>query len=334
METTKISPQVLEAAQEGDLFSILMLLKDTDLEDLTATAAKICTEKFGNTVKLLALLEISNRCRQNCLYCGNRRDNCSLKRSRVYEEQIIDVVEATKKTGFKTVCLQSGEDAYFGFRTLEKLVRRIKNRQMRLILSCGAFPLVGFRTLKAAGTDGYLMRIETGNPDLYAKMHPGQKFRKRQEAVINLKKTGFYLATGSLVGLPGQTYEDIAGDIAFFRQIKADFIGIGPLIPHPDTPLASVQKPSLETALRTIAVCRIVCPDADIPATTAMEALTRNGLKKAFLAGANMVMRSVTLKSLQYEIFPGKSATGTAEGNWLQKLTEDLQKIGRIPEFW
>ena len=313
-------------AQNGQLTAIEQLFA-APLEMLTEYADNLRRRHKGNTVKLMALLEFSNYCRCNCLYCGLRRDNTGLHRFRLSEADIMKTVSRAKSAGFSEIVLQSGEDAGFEDARLENLSMLINQLGMRLILSCGEHRYANFLQCRENGAYGYLMRIETTNPLLYARMHPGDKLRDRLHAVQTLQKLGYYTATGSLIGLPGQTDADIISDIEYFRNINPDFIGIGPLIPHPDTPLSNIPKGKLELALRTVALCRIVCPDADIPATTAIEALGYRGLTKALQSGANAVLPNVTPANARenYEIFAGKSQTGSS----LQNLISRLEAIGR-----
>ena len=321
---------LISSAQGGDIAVIQNLLDNAPLDVLMDYAADICRQHHGIKVKLAALLEFSNYCRCNCLYCGLRRDNVGLRRFRLSDEIILDTVKKAKELGFSQIVLQSGEDAGFEDARLEALCKQIALLDMKLILSCGERRYANFLQCRENGAYGYLMRIETTNPQLYAKMHPGDKLKDRLHATKTLQKYGYYMASGSLIGLPEQTTADIATDIAYFRQINADFIGIGPLIPHQDTPLAKVPTGKLELALKVVALCRIICPDADIPATTAIERLGRYGLTKALQAGANMVLPNLTPPATRkdYEIFAGKSQTGAIDEG-LQNLISKIENIGR-----
>ena len=313
---------------------LILLLKDSGCDsELFAAADDVRRTYVGNGVHLRGLIEFSNFCRNNCCYCGLRRDNRNIFRYRIDEETIFRLAEhAVTHMGLKTIVLQSGEDLYFTQEKLCALIRRIKTLDTVLTLSIGEKTAEEYQAYKAAGADRFLLRIETTDKKLYLENDPGMNWENRVECIQNLKKSGLETGTGVLVGLPGQTIESLADDILFFKSIPADMIGIGPLIPHPDTPLARVPAGSFRLAVKVMALTRLLLPAINIPATTAMETLEPDGQIKALQAGANVIMPNVTLTEYRrfYEIYPGKSATGYTPDKSLSAVKKRIEAIGRF----
>ncbi len=313
---------------------LILLLKDSGCDsELFAAADDVRRTYVGNGVHLRGLIEFSNFCRNNCCYCGLRRDNRNITRYRIDEDTIYKLAEhAVSRMGLKTIVLQSGEDLYFTQEKLCALIRRIKTLDTALTLSIGEKTAEEYQAYKNAGADRFLLRIETTDKKLYLENDPGMNWENRVECIQNLKKSGLETGTGVLVGLPGQTIESLADDILFFKSIPADMIGIGPLIPHPDTPLARVPAGSFRLAVKVMALTRLLLPAINIPATTAMETLEPDGQIKALQAGANVIMPNVTLTEYRrfYEIYPGKSATGYTPDKSLSAVKKRIEAIGRF----
>ena len=286
----------------------------------------------GDEIHLRALIEFSNFCKNNCCYCGLRRDNKNIERYRIDEDTIFLLAEhAVRNMGLKTIVLQSGEDMFFTQEKLCNIIRKIKTLDVALTLSIGEKTLEDYQAYKAAGADRFLLRIETTDKDLYLRHDPGMSFENRVQCIKNLGLAGLEIGSGVLVGLPGQKIESYADDILFFKAINADMIGIGPFIPHPDTPLKDAAGGTLETALKVMALTRLLLPDINIPATTAMETLAPNGQTKALQAGANVIMPNVTLTQYRkhYELYPGKSSTNYTPDESLRQVREKIASIGR-----
>ncbi|HPT41512.1 MAG TPA: [FeFe] hydrogenase H-cluster radical SAM maturase HydE [Candidatus Gastranaerophilaceae bacterium] len=275
---------------------------------LFTASDKVRSKYVGDEVHLRGLIEFSNYCRQNCLYCGLRRDNKKIKRYRLTEKQIIDFSRKAKSYGYQTVVLQSGEDPYFTAERMKKIISEIKKFDLAITLSIGERNFDEYKAFKKAGADRYLIRIETTDKNLYSKLDPDMDWQNRLNCLKDLRKLDYEVGTGCLVGLPEQTLESLADDILFFKKIDADMIGIGPFIPNENTPLSKANGGSFELALKVMAITRLLCPDANIPATTAMETLNPNGRLIALQSGANVVMPNVTEGEYRklYEIYPGK----------------------------
>lgn len=296
--------------------------------DIFKEADAVRKKYVGDSVHLRGLIEFSNICKCNCLYCGLQSSNKHVNRYRLSKDKILDIAKKGVDEGFKTIVLQSGEDEFFNTKLMCEIISEIKNLGVALTLSIGEKSFEDYKAFKDAGADRYLLRIETTDKNLYKKMHPYANFDNRMRCLYDLKKLGYETGTGCLVGLPEQTLESLADDILFFKELDADMIGIGPFIPHPDTPLKNENNGSLDLAIKVMAVTRILLKDINIPATTAMESLRSDGRLLALQSGANVVMPNLTddCHKKMYEIYPNKiSATK-------QDLDFKLKTINRYIE--
>lgn len=312
---------------------ILELLQNDDInEELFKAADETRQEYLGDYVHLRGLIEFTNICKRNCMYCGLRRDNKNLERYRLTQEEILDFAKKAVGYGYKTIVLQGGEDDYFTKEKMTDIVKEIKKLGVALTLSLGEKTYDEYKSFKEAGADRYLIRIETTDKKLYEDMDPNMSFEGRLNCLKNLRYLGYEVGSGILVGLPNQTLESIANDILFFKEINADMIGIGPFIPNEDTPLKDAQGGDLTLALKVMAITRLILPDINIPATTAMESLTPNGRIIALQSGANVVMPNVTEGDYRklYALYPGKICTGDTPAHCRGCITGKVTGIGRI----
>lgn len=312
---------------------ILQLLSCDDINDYLFKAAdKVREKSLGNTVHLRGLIEFTNICKRNCLYCGLRRDNKNIKRYRLSKEEIIDFAKKAVSYGYKTIVLQGGEDDFFTKEKMVEIVKEIKNLNVALTLSLGEKTYEEYKAFKEAGADRYLLRIETTNKKLYEEMDPMMSYDERLKCLENLGDLDYEVGTGVLVGLPNQTLESLANDILFFKKLNADMIGIGPFIPNEDTPLKDSQGGNLNLALKVMAITRLLLPDINIPATTAMESLHKNGRILALQSGANVVMPNVTEGEYRklYALYPGKICTGDTPSHCRGCITGKINSINRV----
>lgn len=233
--------------------------------------------------------------------------------------------------GYRTVVLQSGEDKFYTKDILCDVIKRIKNLDVALTLSIGERSFDEYKAFKDAGADRYLIRIETSDRDLYKQMHPNMDFDNRVRCLKDLKKLGYEVGSGCLVGLPNQTVKSLADDILFFKEIGADMIGIGPFIAHPHTPLKNAKNGDFTLALKVMALTRLVLKDINIPATTAMETLNPKGRIIALQSGANVVMPNVTTTEFRakYEIYPGKICINENPTQCRGCIEGKIKSIGR-----
>ncbi|MCM1339871.1 MAG: [FeFe] hydrogenase H-cluster radical SAM maturase HydE [Muribaculaceae bacterium] len=313
----------------GDIIEILKTNEQD--EALFAYADKIRQDFVGDEVHLRGLIEFSNICKRECKYCGLRCANKTIERYRIEPEDIIKYAQQAADMGYKTIVLQSGEDEYFSQKTMCKIIEGIKNLDVALTLSIGERSFQDFKAFKNAGADRYLIRIETTDKELYSQMHPHADFQNRLRCLKDLKELGYEVGTGCLVGLPNQTIESLADDVLFFKEINADMVGIGPFIPHPQTPLKDAAPGVFTTALKVMAITRILLKNANIPATTAMETLNSNGRIIALQSGANVVMPNVTTSEYRkkYEIYPGKICINEAPTQCRHCIEAKIKSIGR-----
>ena len=313
---------------------IIEILSDNSEENnkkLFQKADNIRKENVGDEVHLRGLIEFSNICRCNCKYCGLRSSNNEIERYRIEKEKVIEIAQHAAQMGYKTIVLQSGEDAYFSSDIMVEIIREIKELDVALTLSIGERTKEEYKAFKDAGADRYLIRIETTDKNLYKKMHPNMSFENRIRCLYDLKELGYEVGTGCLVGLPEQTIESLADDILFFKEIDADMIGIGPFIPHPNTPLKEAKTGDFNLALKVMALTRIILPDINIPATTAMETLNPNGRIIALQSGANVVMPNVTTSQYRakYEIYPNKICINDNPDKCRNCIENKIKSIGR-----
>ena len=313
---------------------LVELLRADDCLELLMAAANRTRQKYvGDGVHLRALIEFSNFCKNNCCYCGLRKDNHNLKRYRLDEESIIKLAKhAVNELGFKTIVLQSGEDLWFTRERMCSVISKIKELDVALTLSIGEKDAQDYQAYKEAGCDRFLLRIETTDKKLYERYDPHMSWQSRYQCLKDIKKAGLEVGSGCLVGLPEQSIESLARDILFFKNIDADMIGIGPLIPHPDTPLKDAKGGTFAMAVKVMALTRLLLPDINIPATTAMERLEKDGQLKALQAGANVIMPNITLTQYRqyYELYPNKSQTNAVNDKGLEPIRQRLASIKRF----
>jgi biotin synthase len=330
-----VTAELISRAEAGEPLSradLVALLSDPACDAaLTAAADRVRARCVGDEVHLRGLIEFTNRCAQNCLYCGLRRDNRQVQRYRLTPDQIIDLATKAASYGYRTVVLQSGEGNFYKREELCEILRAIHALGVAITLSIGEKPRAEYEAYRAAGADRYLMRIETTDRWLYEQMSPGMSFENRVRCLRDLKELGYELGTGCLVGLPGQTIESLADDLLFFRDIGADMIGIGTFIPNPQTPLGEGAGGTFALALKMMALTRLTLRDVNIPATTAMETLDPEGRIKALQAGANVVMPNVTEGEYRrmYALYPGKICVDDTPAKCRSCITGKIEAIGR-----
>ena len=311
---------------------IIDILKDDSQNDwLFSLADKTRKEYVGDEVHLRGLIEFSNICKCQCKYCGLRSPNKSINRYRIESGEIIFYAKKAVEMGYKTIVLQSGEDEYYSRDIMCNIIKRIKEFDVALTLSIGEKSFEEYEAYKDAGADRYLIRIETTDRNLYKQMHPNMDFDNRLRCLNDLKRLGYEVGTGCLVGLPNQTIESLADDILFFKKINADMVGIGPFIAHPQTPLKEAANGNFTLALKVMAITRILLKDINIPATTAMETLNPNGRIIALQSGANVVMPNVTSTEYRakYEIYPNKICINENPSQCRGCIEGKIQSIGR-----
>ncbi|SHJ63079.1 [FeFe] hydrogenase H-cluster radical SAM maturase HydE [Paramaledivibacter caminithermalis] len=305
-----VSPEfmtVLKKIEEGEelaLEDIVMLLKTerkAEKEALFHTADRMRKEVVGDVVDIRGAIEFSNYCRKDCLYCGIRKSLDNLSRYRMSENEIMEIVYYLYDIGLKTVILQSGEDLWWTPEKISSIIQRIKKEtKMNITLSIGERPREEYELYRELGANNFLLKIETTNRKLFEFIHPDDDFDHRVKCSTWLRELGYLNGSGNIIGLPGQTIEDIARDIMFFKDMGINMIGIGPFVPAKGTPLESYPQGSIDMTLKAVAVTRIVCKRVFIPATTALASLDPDGQTKALKAGANTIMLINTPPKYRY----------------------------------
>lgn len=310
-----------------------LLRDDAGHGQLLKAADEIRKQNVGDEVHLRGLIEFSNICRNNCLYCGLQRNNRKLKRYHLDEETLLLIAKhAVEDLNFKTIVLQSGEDMYYDTARMCRIIEGIKKLGVALTLSIGERSYDDYKAFREAGADRYLIRIETTDQELYHRLDPGMSWQRRYECLLMIKELGYEVGSGIMVGLPNQSIESIAQDLLFLQNLPVDMAGIGPFIPHPDTPLKDENGGSLELALRTMAIMRLLLPKINIPATTAMESLHPKGRIMALQGGANVVMPNVTIGKFRklYELYPDKACINDTPDHCRTCIELKIRSIGRI----
>ncbi|MCI2425520.1 [FeFe] hydrogenase H-cluster radical SAM maturase HydE [Candidatus Acetothermia bacterium] len=301
--------------------------------ELALWADEVRSRYCGDEVHLRGVIEFSNYCIRDCLYCGLRRSNKKLTRYRMTTEEIVERALMGFQAGVKTIVLQSGDDLEYREEDISRIIHLIKAKvDVAITLSVGERDYREYSAWKKAGADRYLLKHETANPVLYSGLHPGQTLSHRLKILGWLKEIGYQVGAGNLVGLPGQTLRDLADDILFMKELDVEMAGIGPYIPHPDTPLGRERGGSLNMTLKVLAVARIVLRDVHLPATTAVGSIHPEGREKALLkAGANVVMPNITPKQYRplYQIYPGKICLDEDFENCLGCLAKRIESCGR-----
>lgn len=308
-------------------------LPDETVAMLTLAARKLTDATFGNKVRVRGLLEITNVCRNNCLYCGLRRDNRNIRRYTLSDDIILSACQATYATGFRTFVLQGGENPALTVERISSLVGRIHTEfpDAAITLSLGEWPDDALLSFRQAGASRYLLRHETHNQAHYGQLHPSDmSLDNRLRCIATLKRLGFQTGTGIMVGSPYQTTDHIIEDLHYMHSIQPEMIGIGPFIPNSATPFAKHPHGSIELTTRLISILRLMFPNANIPSTTALASLSPDGRNKGLAAGANVVMPNITPMDYRkdYSIYDNKAAYGSEAAEGLALLAAEVAEIG------
>ena len=280
-----------------DRDEIVHYLETAEVErELFKKADKVRKDCCGDEVHIRGIIEFSNYCSKNCLYCGLRRANRKVQRYRIKKEEVVDLALKIASLGIRTVVLQSGDDLCYPRESICEIISEIKkNVDIAITLSMGERPFEDYKAFKEAGADRYLLKQETANFSLYERLHPGQNLTERLKILEYLKKLGYQIGAGNIVGLPGQTLKNLADDILLLRELDADMAGIGPFIPQKDTPLKNSPPGGLSLTLRVLALARILTRNSHLPVTTALATLDpREGQLLGFKSGCNVIMPDFT----------------------------------------
>lgn len=304
--------------ETGDLSDdeLKILIESDEFNEPLAEAADIRRrENYGDKVYIRGLIEFTNYCRNNCYYCGIRRDNKKAERYRLTKDEILLCCDEGYRLGFRTFVMQGGEDPYYTDEMICDIVSKIKSRypDCAVTLSIGEKPRESYQAFFDAGADRYLLRHETADPEHYGKLHPeAMSLENRKECLFYLKEIGYQVGSGFMVGSPYQTTENLISDLRFLQKLKPDMIGIGPYITHADTPFAEFKSGDVMLTLRLVSILRLMFPYALIPSTTALGTIHPQGRELGLKAGANVVMPNLSPVSVRklYSLYENKICTG------------------------
>lgn len=310
----------------------LLMANESESEALFKLASEVRKNAIGDRVNLRGIIEFSNYCRQNCYYCGLRKDNQNANRYRLPLELIKETADEAIRVGYRTIVLQCGEDGGYPKESIAEAIRHIRQKGAAVTVSCGEWDSATYKLWREAGANRYLMKQETADKDLYAYLRPGRTLKERLESHENLRSLGYQVGSGCMVGLPGQSYDTLAEDLLLMRDTDIEMSGIGPFIPHPDTPLKDKAQGSPFLTFKMVATARLLMPLAMLPATTSLASLHKKGREMALYAGADVIMPNISPQETRkyYEIYPGKiSSQKTIKANYLD-VTQLIESCGRF----
>lgn len=315
-------------------YAFLLENRTAEVADLLRDAAVAVRQQiYGNAVFTRGLIEISNICKNDCIYCGIRKSNRNCDRYRLSPEEILACADEGYDLGFRTFVLQGGEDPYYTDEVLTGIITELKRRRpdCAVTLSMGERSRESYEKLHAAGADRYLLRHETADPVHYGKLHPPEmSWEHRMNCLLQLKEIGYQVGCGMMVGSPYQTVRELACDLKFIEQFQPDMCGIGPFIPHKDTPFKKEPAGTLELTCFLLSVIRLIHPPVLLPATTALGTIDPLGREKGIQAGANVVMPNLSPVSVRkkYELYDNKICTGDESAQCRSCLNLRMESIG------
>lgn len=305
-----------------------------DFALLSEMAGERCTEEYGNKVYMRGLIEFSSYCKNDCLYCGLRRSNKNAERYRLSAEEIMICCENGYKLGFRTFVLQGGEDSYYSDDLFCEIISAIKEKfpDTAVTLSLGERSYDSFKRLFEAGADRYLLRHETADSEHYGKLHPKElSLKNRMNCLNRLKEIGYQTGCGFMVGSPFQTVDCIVKDLRFIKNFQPQMVGIGPFIPHKDTPFKEEKAGTLELTLFLLSIIRLLVPKVLLPSTTALGTIDPTGRERGIKAGANVVMPNLSPVGVRkkYSLYDNKICTGEEAAECLECLRKRVRAAGR-----
>lgn len=305
-----------------------------EIANILAEQAVLARKKiYGNAVYVRGLIEISNYCKNDCLYCGIRRSNRRCARYRLSPDEILLCAKEGYRLGFRTFVLQGGEDTFFSDRVLYELIQTLKKNHpdCAVTLSLGERGKESFRILREAGADRYLLRHETADREHYQSLHPPEmSYEHRMQCLWDLRELGYQVGCGFMVGSPKQTSTTLAQDLKWIEKFKPDMCGIGPFIPHRETPFCAEPPGTVELTCYLLSIIRLIHPPVLLPSTTALATIAPQGRERGILAGANVVMPNLSPESVRnkYELYDNKLCTGAESAQCMNRLDIQMRSIG------
>jgi biotin synthase len=309
-----------------------------EIEELFARAREVRKEHYGRAVYFRGLIEFTNYCKNDCYYCGIRCGNTKARRYRLSLEQILQCCALGNMMGFRTFVLQGGEDPYYTDELICDIIRAIRRKfpNHAITLSIGERERESYEAFFRAGANRYLMRHETANEEHYRSLHPAwQSLAVRKQCLYTLKDIGYQVGSGFMVGSPFQRPQDLLEDLLFLKELEPHMVGIGPFIPHADTPFAAYPAGTVELTLKMLALTRLLLPRTLLPATTALGTIDPSGREKALMAGANVVMPNLSPLGVRklYMLYDNKICTGDEAAECLLCMQSRIQSCGFEPDM-
>jgi len=319
--------------ERDEYIELITRYTPSDAEYLAQLARRTKEKYYGNGVFIRGLIEISNICRNDCYYCGIRKSNSKCDRYRLTEAEILECCAEGYQLGFRTFVMQGGEDGYYTDERMVSIVGKIKTLypDCAVTLSLGERSCESYKLLREAGADRYLLRHETSDPEHYGKLHPAAlTWENRMNCLVWLRELGYQVGCGFMVGSPYQTTEMLARELEFIESFKPDMCGIGPFIPHKDTPFRDFSAGNTDLTCFLLSCIRLIHPTVLLPATTALGSLTENGREKGILSGANVVMPNLSPASIRkkYMLYDNKLSDGPESAQAKASLEARLEAIG------
>jgi len=327
-----------EAPSLGELAHLIGNMDERLRAELRKAAGELRDAIFGRRVYFRGLIEFTNYCARNCFYCGLRRDNHGVRRYRLTLEQILSCCETGHVLGYRSFVLQGGEDPYYTDDRMVEIVSaaRASYPDCAITISVGERSRASYQKIFDAGANRCLLRHETADPEHYGMLHPKeQSLENRMRCLRDLKEIGYQVGAGFMVGSPWQTAENLAKDLLFLHGFRPHMIGIGPFIPHRDTPLASFEAGALQTTIDMLSMTRLLVPRALLPATTALGSISESGREMGLGAGANVVMPNLSPSDVRklYSIYDNKKSAGNEAAESLSLMKEQLTAAGFVPDM-
>ena len=320
-----------------DLLSLLNNMSEQDREFLISKANETRQKNYDNKVFLRGIVEFTNFCVRNCTYCGIRASNKNVSRYRLTFEEILDSCGTGYELGYRTFVLQGGEDSFYSDERIVEIVKEIKKRypDCAVTLSIGEKSFDSYKKYYLAGADRYLMRFETSSEELYEKMHPNMSLENRLRCLKDLKKIGYQMGTGFIIGLPGQTNKDIAKDLLLLKELDPHMVGVGPFIPHDNTPFSLEKAGTSKITITIIAIIRLLLPEVLLPATTALGTINPFGREEGLKAGANVVMPNLSPADARrkYLLYNGKICTEEDSAKCIKCICARIEKAGFVTDM-
>ncbi|WP_101773296.1 [FeFe] hydrogenase H-cluster radical SAM maturase HydE [Peptostreptococcus faecalis] len=320
--------------RDEDLLWLLDNMNKKEKEYMFSLSKKTRDKYYGKNVYLRSLIEFTNYCKRECIYCGINAYNKKANRYRLTKEEIVEACKNGKSLGYNTFVLQGGEDPYFTDEKMCEIIKEIKriDPNCAITLSMGERSYESYKALKDSGADRYLLRHETSNPDYYKWLHPKSVLDTRVECIKNLKKLGFQTGTGIMVGLPGYTNKDYVRDLRFIKTISPEMVGLGPFITHKDTEMREYKSGDIDTTLTILSMVRLLLPKVLLPATTALASIAENGRKAGLDVGSNVIMPNLTPVEYRgdYMLYNSKKSSGSESAQALNMIKNELDSFGYI----